>query len=291
MTENGITSALPAAQSFCSRALIPLTEKWGYIYGKSGQVWTAQDQKNASRETTVKYGAQWIGRRVCDCSGLVVWVAGGLNIPCYHGSNTLYLRYCSEKGKLKNGMRTDGRPLRRGSLLFLLENGIRHHVGIYMGDGCVIEARGTCWGVVETGADRFDEWGELTGVDYSREGECTLRPVLRRGSAGYGVMKLQRLLLQRGFAPGSEDGLFGEKTHSALCAFQRVFGLSQDGVAGSLTWERLLESSPLPASPQAQTREDLCRRLLVLLTEAKDLAEQAIQKGDYAQGNDRASME
>lgn len=47
------------------------TEAWGYIWGKYGQVWTQKDQNAATRETTVKYGSRWIGRRVCDCSGLI----------------------------------------------------------------------------------------------------------------------------------------------------------------------------------------------------------------------------
>ena len=31
-----------------------LDEKWGYIWGKSGQLWTQKDQNAASREMTVK---------------------------------------------------------------------------------------------------------------------------------------------------------------------------------------------------------------------------------------------
>ena len=49
-----------------------LREKWGYIWGAAGETWTAQKQAAATREQTKKWGAQWIGRRVADCSGLFV---------------------------------------------------------------------------------------------------------------------------------------------------------------------------------------------------------------------------
>ena len=38
------------------------------------------------------------------------------------------------------GKRTDGQPLKPGTAVFLTKGSDRHHVGLYVGDGKVIEA-------------------------------------------------------------------------------------------------------------------------------------------------------
>ena len=48
-------------------------EKWGYIWGASGQIHTQAAQDQATRAQTKKYGQQWVGERVADCSGLFTW--------------------------------------------------------------------------------------------------------------------------------------------------------------------------------------------------------------------------
>ena len=50
-----------------------LAEKWGYIWGGTGQVHTQRAQDSATRAQTIRYGQQWVGRRVADCSGLFWW--------------------------------------------------------------------------------------------------------------------------------------------------------------------------------------------------------------------------
>lgn len=143
-------------------------EKWGYIWGKSGQVWTKAAQDAATREMTVKYGSKWIGKRVADCSGLLAWAFKELGGYIYHGSNTQYDKYTSSRGTLSNGKRSDGKPILPGTAVFLREsNGKRGHVGLYIGDGQVIEAKGTRYGVVMSDLGHWEDWGELKDVDYS----------------------------------------------------------------------------------------------------------------------------
>lgn len=72
----------------------------------------------------------------------------------------------------------------------------------------------------------------------------TLRPladaaVYRSGSTGEGVKALQSALKQKGFDPGSADGVFGSRTQKAVLAFQKAYGLVQDGIAGPLTLKAL----------------------------------------------------
>lgn len=66
-------------------------------------------------------------------------------------------------------------------------------------------------------------------------------PVLRRGSSGEAVVRMQQLLIRAGynFAPWGADGIFGDYTDSIVRAFQSKSGLSADGICGRLTWAAL----------------------------------------------------
>lgn len=150
-----------------------LRDGWGYIYGASGEIWTQAQQNAASREQTKKYGQKWVGHRVADCSGLFAWAFRQLGGYCYHGSNTMFRRYSSASGSLSAGKRTDGEPLKLGTAVykFNASEGY-HHVGLYIGEGAVIEAKGTAYGVVTSKiGSGWMHWGELKGVDYAEKGE------------------------------------------------------------------------------------------------------------------------
>jgi hypothetical protein len=212
-----------------------LSEGWGYIFGASGQTWTAEKQAAATREMTVKYGAKWIGHRVADCSGLFVWAFKALGGSIYHGSNTIWRRYCYRQGSLVNGARDDGIQLRPGTAVFLVKNGSRHHIGLYIGGGVCIEAKGTINGVVTSKITHWHEWGELKEVNY--EGSVEPMGKLFRGCEGPEVKELQEMLIALGYGCGSKgaDGIFGSATEAAVRRFQQDNGLTVDGIAGANT--------------------------------------------------------
>ena len=56
------------------------------------------------------------------------------------------------------------------------------------------------------------------------------------------VRQLQLLLSYLGYSPGEIDGVAGEKTKSAVEAFQQAEGLAADGEAGVKTQEKLKEA-------------------------------------------------
>ena len=65
--------------------------------------------------------------------------------------------------------------------------------------------------------------------------------LLRLGSKGAEVKRLQERLITKGYSVGSygADGDFGQGTHDAVVRFQRDNGLSADGVVGPATWSAL----------------------------------------------------
>jgi len=65
------------------------------------------------------------------------------------------------------------------------------------------------------------------------------QPVLRSGSRGAAVVTLQRRLVALHYDIGGVDGSFGPETFHGVVAFQKVNGLTRDGVVGPRTWAAL----------------------------------------------------
>ena len=65
-------------------------------------------------------------------------------------------------------------------------------------------------------------------------------PLLKKGSQGEAVKKLQQTLNGKGYKL-TEDGDFGNKTEAAVKAFQKANGLEVDGEVGPMTWATLLK--------------------------------------------------
>jgi len=74
--------------------------------------------------------------------------------------------------------------------------------------------------------------------------------LLKMGSSGSQVRRLQELLDQKGYALEA-DGIFGEKTRAAVLNYQRENQLAVDGIVGDATWASLETQIP----PQAEVPE------------------------------------
>jgi hypothetical protein len=217
-------------------------EKWGYIWGTRGQVWTQAKQDAATRDMTVRYGAKWVGRKVADCSGLIKWAFRELGGDIYHGSDTMWRKYTSMTGRVEGTL-----SIRPGTAVFMEKGGKRTHVGIYIGGGKCIEAQGTRTGVVMSDLHRWDEWGMLTDVDYTGVAADEIRvalPTIRKGDDGAHVRTAQELLIAAGYDIGLKgaDGIFGSDTLSAVRAYQADHGLKPDGIIGPDTWGKLQQT-------------------------------------------------
>jgi peptidoglycan hydrolase-like protein with peptidoglycan-binding domain len=66
-------------------------------------------------------------------------------------------------------------------------------------------------------------------------------PILRIGSQGAAVTRLQERLKAIGVFGGSIDGVFGAETQTAVKAAQSKLGLEPDGVVGGATWSALMK--------------------------------------------------
>lgn len=244
-----------SAGDLISKFRYALDNHWGYIWGTAGEMWTESKQRRIettlddNRKSAREYGAKWINHMVTDCSGLFSWAFSSLGGYMYHGSNTMWSGYCIAHGDLKKGKRTDGLELLPGTAVFCCHGNDRTHVGLYVGDGQVIEASGTVNGVIigKITNSKWVEWGELKGVQYgggSASGSTDKpdgRPTLRRGAKGSYVTLLQTALINRGYDLGTmgADGDFGSRTERAVQAFQRANRLEVDGIVGPLTWAAL----------------------------------------------------
>lgn len=247
-----------------------LDEHWGYIWGTAGVEWTAAKQKqkinymvnkygtNWKKNSEAKddnyyraalYGEKWVGHKVADCSGLFKWAMALYKISIAHGSNTIYLSYCSSKGKLQGGKRMDGKPLKPGTAVFVFnaKEGKYSHIGLYIGGSKVIEAAGTEAGVCTSNvaANKWTNWGELKNVSYEDNAgfpvDTGWRPTIRRGNKGDYVKEAQTMLKKLGYNLGTYgvDGDYGKMTESAIRDFQKANKLNPDGVCGPMTWDAL----------------------------------------------------
>ena len=181
----------------------------GYIWGTAGVKWTEAKQKaleqttDKDRANSRKYGSQWIGHMVEDCSGAFTRAFKALGGEMYHGSNTMYLRWCTSKGKLTGGKRTDGKELKPGTAVFVWnrESQKYGHVGLYVGDGTVIEAMGARNGVTTSrvNATKWTNWGELKGVNYGEEPGPSPEPAPDpKPEKGYAIVTGKQVALREG---------------------------------------------------------------------------------------------
>ena len=149
------------------------TSGWGYVWGTYGQVLTPellQYKLTQYPEGVGDYAAfiraNWLGKRTADCVGLIKGY-GWLN------GETMEIQYSS------NGMPDIGanemyyNAVRKGAIQTMPDTpGLavwkQGHIGVYIGNGEVIEAMGTKYGVVKTQLEGrgWTHWLEIPYINY-----------------------------------------------------------------------------------------------------------------------------
>lgn len=150
-----------------------------YWYGTFGQKATTELYAAKKRQYPELYKS-WndfptqYGKRVHDCVGLIkgyLWSETATATPKYNSSQDVsangMLARCKENGSITT------MPNIAGLLVFM-----DGHVGIYIGDGYVIEARGHQYGVVKTALKSrpWKWWGKCPWIDYSGNSTAETEP-------------------------------------------------------------------------------------------------------------------
>ena len=248
------------AKDFAIDVETAYVEQGGYIWGKSGELWTETKQKNLEKTTDEDrklsrvYGTKWIGHHVWDCSGLPYDKLKKLGIKIPHGCNSIWRNSLSHKGKITKGLKL---PI--GAAIFTGSENDHPHMGTLITETCVTEAKGAQNGVVHTPLSnkKWTYWGLYKGVDYDFiPGETTTTEpsitveeppktynTLKIKYRGSDVKYMQELLLKAGesLPKYGADGQFGNETLKAVKSFQKKHGLVVDGICGKMTWSELIK--------------------------------------------------
>ena len=246
-----------------------------YWYGCFGQTATKilyeQKKTQYPKYYTAKDFTNQYNQKVHDCIGLIkgyLWSDSETSAPKYNPYQDVsadgMLYRCMEYGKIAT------LPEAPGILVFMDQ-----HVGIYIGDGEVIEARGHEYGVVKTRlSDRpWTTWGKCPWIEYTQQVVASKENLVlsfqRAASAdgfkfnSYGLdgkwgtetesvaqkcivkrrlfykYKHATVLVQRVLGI-KQDGIAGKETENAIKEFQKRHGLVVDGCCGLNTWKKLL---------------------------------------------------
>lgn len=167
-TKNNLDLAAYAVQAW--------ENNWGYVWGTYGNVLTESLFAYKLKQYPDGVGkykdfirANWVGHRTADCVGLIKgygWLDAssgairyGTNGMPDYGSNQMY-----QSASIKGPMST--MPEIKG--LAVWKSG---HIGIYIGNGYVIEAMGTKYGVVRTkvAGRGWQGWCRVPSISYIEE--------------------------------------------------------------------------------------------------------------------------
>ena len=146
---------------------------WGYVWGTYGSILTDSLFSYKLRQYPEGVGhyqtfiqQHWLGRRTTDCVGLIkgygwldaetMTIGYGTNDMPDFSANQMYYA-ASASGPIETMPDTPG--------LAVWHKG---HIGVYIGDGYVVEAMGTKYGVVKTKLEGrgWTHWLQIEGINY-----------------------------------------------------------------------------------------------------------------------------
>ena len=230
-----------------------------YWYGTFGQeaFKALYDQKKNQypRQYEWEYAPGVAGQKVHDCVGLIkgyLWCESPEDRrPVYNAAQDKSANAMRTACKTRGEMAT--MPEIPGLLVFF-----DGHVGVYIGNGEVVEARSRKYGVYKSKLKerRWTSWGYCPYITYEEakqeenltEVVAIDLPVLKKGDKSETVKAMQNLLLGRGYEMKSTDGKtvygadksFGGATRRAVEKFQSENGLPVTGECDAATWRELL---------------------------------------------------
>ena len=231
-----------------------------YWYGTFGQrsskALYESKKKQYPRYYTASDFKNQLGEKVHDCIGLIkgyIWSSSNTDISPKYASNgcpdvneEMMYNYAKEKGSIGT------MPDILGVCVLM-----KGHIGVYIGNGEVIEAKGHNYGVVKTKLKGrgWTKWCKCPYIIYDTEEKATpaKKPAtnkktysgtlpklpkdgsIKSGVKGGKVKKLQRFLNWYGNYKLAIDGKCGPLTVQAIRKYQSAEELSVDGKFGPLS--------------------------------------------------------
>ena len=200
-----------------------LAEKWGYVYGTIGQILTESILKQKQQQypdNINKYldyiKANYMGKRTVDCVNLIksyLWWDNQKNDVVYD------IKYDKYEGTWMSADGAFSKATEKGDISTIPEIPgicVRYpgHIGVYIGNGEVIEARGTKYGVVKTLLkDRgWTHWLKYPGIEYVEGDDIVASAV---------------------------SDIWKDKAVDFVMKFQTAIGITVDGKAGTQTNAKL----------------------------------------------------
>lgn len=261
------------AEKFTAQHFVEFCEKFvgrPYWYGTcvyncTQTLYTRKAKQYPSHYTssrTAKYKQHIAAKEVCaDCVGMIkgyAWTNGGDGVFEAIGTgkdikNSYKANNCPDKSA--NGMFSYAKSqgMEWGTIDTIPEIpgvAVRYdgHVGVYVGNGYVVEERGFNYGCVKTklAGRKWLHWYKLPWIVYGENFGSVNRELgdrlLKKGMKGDDVAELQTLLTQLGFLNDKIDGDFGSKTETAVKEFQKTHDLTVDGEYGEKSHKAMMEA-------------------------------------------------
>lgn len=205
-------------------------------------------------------------KQVFDCAGLIkayLWTDSIDDVtPKYNAKQdygaTAFYNNSAVKGKISSFDKVPGRLLYKG------DSKTKSHVGVYIGDHLIVEAKGHKYGVIISKLDStWTHWSQsnlITDDTPAPQPEPTPTPAptpapepqgytgefpklpnrgyFKKGDKGTEVRKLQNLLMW--ISPGclprfGVDGDYGNETYNAVKVCQSILKVKVDGLYGRAT--------------------------------------------------------
>lgn len=187
--------------------------------------------------------------RCCDCSGLSIkFLLDNNIIKSDMTANGLYDYIVGTKKTNAHGKKIALKDVQAGDYLFMGTDDNKWHVGYAVSKTAAVESKNHDEGVVQTVISKRG-WKYAARPDWYSDQPIPPtpeKPVLKRELyyekangkiviRGEDVKEAQKLLLEKGYNPGSIDGVFGENTSTATQNFQANSNLVADGIIGKKT--------------------------------------------------------
>ena len=205
-----------------------------YVMGTNGRIFTKsiyRDLVNRNpggwfTEARLPVVRSWFGRETADCHGLIEWFVREQSGKPYDMAADEVFRIAKEKGEIKTMPELIGVCVRYPG-----------HVGVYIGGGYVVEARGFDYGVCLTALKSrpWTHWYKHPRIKYDNKAMLAPSPQkIGRTTDKYSVVWLQ-LALNRQIAEGiiegkplTVDGVYGAKTAILAAAYWKYKGWTKE---------------------------------------------------------------